>query len=65
MAVSGVDLYCKKENNTDLRILGSFDVERNKIINCEFHHTLQNDLDKKDCLFVYFFLFIMGWNGLR
>ncbi len=62
MAVSGVDLYCKKENNTDLRILGSFDVERNKIINCEFHHTLQNDLDKKGLPFC---LFLPLYNGVE
>lgn len=51
MAVSGVDLYCKKENCTELKIQGSFNIERNGTIDCEFHHTLESDSNKKELIF--------------
>ena len=51
MAVSGVDLYCQQENCTESRIQGSFNIGKNRTIDCEYHHTIQSDLCKNGLSF--------------
>lgn len=46
MAVSGIDLSCKRENDTEVRIQGTFNIGKGRTVDCEFHHTLRNDSDK-------------------